>query len=206
MRGFFFVPLKLVIRHIIRIKWSNDYVARILSDIKLITYLCLGEYSMSTSKVTLTDLDTQGVEKISAGLNRVLANVFALYIKTKNFHWHVSGPHFQSYHLLLDEQATEILSIVDLAAERSRKLGKMSIRSLGEIAQLQTIEDNNDENISATDMLTILMNDNKSLAQELRALHEITDEYNDYATTNLLDDWINQAEQRAWFLYESSRA
>lgn len=140
---------------------------------------------------------------ITSGLNQLLANVFALYLKTKNFHWHVSGPHFREYHLLLDDQAAEILSIVDAAAERVRKIGRTTIHSIGEVAKLQTIQDNNDISVNAQKMLAILMEDNQRLGQELRALHAITDQYDDYATTNLLDDWIDQAEQRVWFLYET---
>lgn len=150
-----------------------------------------------------TLIESEGVTQISMGLNQLLANVFALYLKTKNFHWHVSGPHFREYHLLLDDQATEILSIVDAAAERVRKIGRVTIHSIGEIAQLQTIQDNNESGVNAQKMLEILMEDNQRLGQELRALHAITDQYDDYATTNLLDDWIDQAEQRVWFLYET---
>lgn len=152
---------------------------------------------------TPTTIEPEGVTKITAGLNQLLANVFALYLKTKNFHWHVGGPHFREYHLLMDEQAAELLAIVDAAAERVRKIGGTTLHSIGEIAQLQTIQDNNDVNISADQMLLILMKDNQDLGQALRALHEITDQYNDYATTNLLDDWIDQAEQRVWFLHET---
>ena len=150
-----------------------------------------------------TSIEAEGVAQITTGLNQLLANVFALYLKTKNFHWHVSGPHFREYHLLLDDQAAEILSIVDAAAERVRKIGSTTIHSIGEIAQLQTIQDNNDIAVNAQTMLEILMEDNQRLGQELRALHTITDQYDDYATTNLLDDWIDQAEQRVWFLYET---
>ncbi|GAA5099534.1 DNA starvation/stationary phase protection protein [Wohlfahrtiimonas larvae] len=150
-----------------------------------------------------TSIESEGVVQITKGLNQLLANVFALYLKTKNFHWHVSGPHFREYHLLLDDQASEILAIVDAAAERVRKIGSVTIHSIGEIAQLQTIKDNNDSAVNAQKMLEILMEDNQRLGQELRALHVITDQYDDYATTNLLDDWIDQAEQRVWFLYET---
>lgn len=150
-----------------------------------------------------TSIEAEGVAQITTGLNQMLANVFALYLKTKNFHWHVSGPHFREYHLLLDEQAMEILAIVDAAAERVRKIGGTTIHSIGEVAKLQTIEDNNDASVNAQKMLEILMADNQRLSQDLRALHAITDQYDDYATTSLLDDWIDQAEQRVWFLYET---
>lgn len=150
-----------------------------------------------------TSIEAEGVAQITTGLNQLLANVFALYLKTKNFHWHVSGPHFREYHLLLDDQAAEILTIVDSAAERVRKIGSTTIHSIGEIGKLQTIQDNNDTAVNAQKMLEILMQDNQRLGQELRALHAITDQYDDYATTNLLDDWIDQAEQRVWFLYET---
>ncbi|MGL4673253.1 MAG: Dps family protein [Wohlfahrtiimonas sp.] len=150
-----------------------------------------------------TSIEAEGVAQITTGLNQLLANVFALYLKTKNFHWHISGPHFREYHMLLDDQAAEILAIVDAAAERVRKIGSTTIHSIGEIAKLQTIQDNNDSVVNAQKMLEILMEDNQRLGQELRALHAITDQYDDYATTNLLDDWIDQAEQRVWFLYET---
>lgn len=158
------------------------------------------------SQASMTDLNVQGTQEISTSINQLLANVFALYIKTKNFHWHISGAHFHAYHLLLDEQASDILAIADLAAERVRKMNQLTIHSIGEISQLQTILDNDMANLHASEMLLILMEDNKMLARELRELHLITDQYQDYATSNLLDDWIDGAEQRAWFLFESSRA
>lgn len=155
------------------------------------------------SKIRLTDLDELGAKLIAAKVNQFISNVFALYIKTKNFHWHISGPHFRSYHLLLDEQATELLAIVDLAAERVRKINQVTIHSIGEISERQTITDNDVDGLNAKEMLLILMEDNRVLARELRELHALTDEYQDYATSNLLDDWIDAAEQRAWFLFES---
>lgn len=157
-------------------------------------------------QITMSDLNEVGAQKIAMKLNQLIANVFALYIKTKNFHWHISGPHFRSYHLLLDEQSAELLAIVDLAAERVRKMNQLTLRSIGEITRRQTIADNDAVGLNAKEMLEILMEDNKLLARELRELHLLTDEYQDYATSNLLDDWIDSAEQRAWFLFESSQS
>lgn len=200
--------------HIVRIKWSSLLCRYILISINSVhihsyergqvmkTLATVTEMERKTSWAP-TSIEAEGVAQITAGLNQLLANVFALYLKTKNFHWHVNGPHFREYHLLLDDQATEILAIVDAAAERVRKIGSTTIHSIGEISQLQTIQDNNDASVNAQKMLEILMEDNQRLGQELRALHAITDQYDDYATTNLLDDWIDQAEQRVWFLYET---
>jgi starvation-inducible DNA-binding protein len=145
------------------------------------------------------------VKDLSSVLNALLADVFALYLKTKNFHWHMSGPHFRDYHLLLDDQASQIFAISDDIAERVRKIGGATIRSIGQIARLQRIADNDQEFIPAPDMLLELHADNKALVESLRAAHEVASHVNDYATTSLIEVWIDEAERRAWFLFESTR-
>lgn len=155
---------------------------------------------------TPTDLSDEAVRDISAKLNRVLADVFALYLKTKNFHWHVSGPHFRDYHLLLDEQSEQIFAITDDIAERVRKIGGTTLRSIGQIADLQTIKDNNEEFMPAHDMLRELMSDNKALVASMRDAHEVADKHEDVATTSLLENFVDEAERRTWFLFEASRA
>ena len=155
---------------------------------------------------TPTDLGSDAVRDISAKLNVALADVFALYLKTKNFHWHVSGPHFRDYHLMLDEQSEQIFAITDDIAERVRKIGGTTLRSIGQIADLQTVKDNDDDFVPATEMLRELMNDNKALVVSLRAAHEIADKHEDVATTSLLETFIDQAERRTWFLFEASRS
>ena len=154
---------------------------------------------------TPTDLSDAAVRDVSAKLNVVLADVFALYLKTKNFHWHVSGPHFRDYHLLLDEQSEQIFAATDDIAERVRKIGGTTLRSIGQIAELQTIKDNNQGFVAAHDMLRELMNDNKALVASMREAHEIADKHDDCATTSLLENFIDQAERRTWFLFEASR-
>jgi starvation-inducible DNA-binding protein len=138
-------------------------------------------------------------------LNALLADVYALYIKTKNFHWHMSGPHFRDYHLLLDEQGDQIFAIADDIAERVRKIGDTTIRSIGHIARLQRINDNDQDFVDAADMLRELHKDNKSFVQSLRSAHEVAAKANDYATTSLIEVWIDEAERRAWFLFEATR-
>jgi starvation-inducible DNA-binding protein len=142
---------------------------------------------------------------ISGALNALLADVFALYLKTKNFHWHVSGPHFRDYHLLLDEQAEQIFAISDTIAERVRKLGGTTIHSIGHIARLQRIADNDADYVDAADMLAELREDNRALAISMRAAHELCAEAGDVATTSLLEVWIDEAERRIWFLFETGR-
>jgi starvation-inducible DNA-binding protein len=154
---------------------------------------------------TPTDLSSDAVRDISAKLNVVLSDVFALYLKTKNFHWHVSGPHFRDYHLLLDEQGEQIFAITDDIAERIRKIGGLTLRSIGQIARLQTLKDNDEEFVPPLDMLRELMNDNKALVASMREAHEIADKHEDVATTSLLETFIDQAERRTWFLFEASR-
>jgi starvation-inducible DNA-binding protein len=155
---------------------------------------------------TPTDLSSDAVGEISAKLKVVLADVFALYLKTKNFHWHMSGPHFRDYHLLLDEQSEQIFAITDDIAERARKIGGTTLRSIGHIAQLQTIKDNDESFVPPFDMLRELMNDNKALVAEMREAHEIADKHEDVATTSLLETFIDEAERRTWFLFEATRA
>lgn len=142
---------------------------------------------------------------LAAALNRLLADAFALYIKTKNFHWHVSGPHFRDYHLLLDEQATQIFATTDVIAERVRKLGAPTIRSIRHIARLQRVGDNDAADIGAAAMLAELLQDNRRLADEMQACHALCDEKGDVASASLLENWIDEAEGRAWFLYETSQ-
>jgi starvation-inducible DNA-binding protein len=154
---------------------------------------------------TPTDLPQEGVDKISAAVNVVLADSFALYLKTKNFHWHVSGRHFRDYHLMLDEQGEQIFATTDDLAERIRKIGGTTIRSIGQIAKLQTIEDNDETFVPPREMLRELMNDNKKLVANMRKAHDIADKYNDSATTSILENFIDGAERRTWFLFEASR-
>jgi starvation-inducible DNA-binding protein len=154
---------------------------------------------------TPTDLSSEGVQEIAAKLNPLLADVFALYLKTKNFHWHVSGPHFRDYHLLLDEQGEQIFAITDDIAERVRKIGGTTVRSIGHIGELQSIEDNDEEFVAPNDMLRELMDDNKKLVAEMRGAHDVADKHGDVATASLLENFIDEAERRTWFLFEASR-
>jgi starvation-inducible DNA-binding protein len=147
----------------------------------------------------------EDVKNLSSVLNALLADVFALYLKTKNFHWHMSGSHFRDYHLLLDEQAAQIFAIGDDIAERVRKIGGQTVRSIGHISRLQRIHDNDQDFVSAKEMLLELLADNKALVESMRAAHEVTDNANDYATTSLIEVWIDEAERRAWFLFEATR-
>ncbi|WP_018632492.1 Dps family protein [Neomegalonema perideroedes] len=151
-------------------------------------------------------LGEEAVKNASAALNGVLADVFALYLKTKNFHWHMSGPHFRDYHLLLDEQADQILAATDVLAERSRKLGGLTLRSVGEIARHQRLLDNDAEFVTPRDMLAELAEDNRRLAGFMRGAHELCAEYGDVASTSVLEVFIDEAERRAWFLFETTRS
>jgi starvation-inducible DNA-binding protein len=155
---------------------------------------------------TPTDLDPEAVAAVSAALNGLLADSFALFLKTKNFHWHVSGPHFRDYHLLLDDQAAEIIGATDDMAERVRKIGGTTLRSIGHIAKLQTIEDNDADFVPPSEMLRELMADNKHVAASMRDAHEVADEHDDVATASLIENWIDQTEKRTWFLFEAARA
>ena len=155
---------------------------------------------------TPTDLDNDAVKAVSEALNGLLADSYALYLKTKNFHWHVSGPHFRDYHLMLDEQAADILGATDDMAERVRKIGGTTLRSIGHIAKLQTvIEDNDADFVPPADMLRELMNDNKKVAEAMRKAHEVADDHDDAATASLIENWLDQTEKRTWFLFEAAR-
>lgn len=149
-----------------------------------------------------TDLSPAAVAAISASLRQLLADVFALYVKTKNFHWHMSGPHFRDYHLLLDEQAAQILAMTDPIAERTRKIGSTTLHSIADIAQHQRLLDNSEQAVSPKIMLEELAADSRCLTKLMRATHEVCDEFEDVATASLLEDWIDEAEHRTWFLYE----
>jgi starvation-inducible DNA-binding protein len=138
-------------------------------------------------------------------LNALLADTFALYLKTKNFHWHISGPHFRDYHLLLDEHGTQIFAISDDIAERVRKIGGTTIRSIGHVARLQRIHDNDEDFVDPTEMLRELEKDNRAFVTSLRAAHEVASKAGDYATTSMIEVWIDEAERRAWFLFEATR-
>ena len=154
---------------------------------------------------TPTDLKPNAVRDISGALNILLADMLALYLKTKNFHWHVSGPHFRDYHLLLDEQAEQIFAITDPIAERVRKLGGTTLRSVGQIGRLQRVLDNDADFVTPLDMLAELRDDNKQLVANLRETHGLCDEQGDVATASLLEVWIDEAERRTWFLFEAAR-
>ena len=154
---------------------------------------------------TRTDLEESATRDVAAAMNLVLADVFALYLKTKNFHWHMSGPHFRDYHLLLDEQADQIFAMTDPIAERVRKLGRLTIRSIGEISRLQRIDDNDADYVEPSDMLAELREDNVSLVERLRQAHGVCDESRDVATASLIEVWIDETERRTWFLFESTR-
>ena len=157
------------------------------------------------SLATPTDLGSDAVKDISGALTILLADMFALYVKTKNFHWHVSGPHFRDYHLLLDEQAAQIFATTDDIAERVRKIGGTTLRSIGQIGRLQRVSDNDAEYVTPLDMLAELREDNARLADRMRETHRVCDDHGDVATASLLEVWIDEAERRAWFLFEASR-
>ena len=155
--------------------------------------------------VTPTDLGAAATKDISAAMNGVLADAFALYMKTKNFHWHLSGPHFRDYHLLFDEQAEQIFAMTDPIAERIRKVGGSTLRSIGHIARTQRLSDNDADYVEPSDMLAELREDNKALAARLREAHNVCDERRDIATASLIEVWIDETERRTWFLFEASR-
>ncbi len=154
---------------------------------------------------TPTDLKNNATKAVAEALNGLLADSYALYLKTKNFHWHVSGPHFRDYHLMFDDQATEILGTTDMIAERVRKIGHTTLRSIGDIAKRQSVTDNDKDFVTPTDMLAELRADKLPFVEALRAAKELAGVANDNATDGLIDDWTDQAEQRAWFLFEASR-
>lgn len=154
---------------------------------------------------TPSDLGANATTAIAAELNKLVADSFSLYLKTKNFHWHMSGPHFRDYHLLLDEQATQIFASIDPLAERVRKLGQTTLRSIGHVGRLSRVKDNDDDFVSPSHMLDELMADNKAVAAAMRRAHEICDEQKDVATASLLEVFIDETERRTWFLFEASR-
>lgn len=154
---------------------------------------------------TPTDLRSNATKSVAEALNGVLADSYALYFKTKNFHWHVSGPHFRDYHLMFDEQATQILAVTDAIAERVRKTGNTTLRSIGDISRRQSLSDNDADYVSPADMLNELREDNLRLVEALRAAKSAATEAGDNATEGIIDDWTDQAEERAWFLFEAGR-
>src|SRR5713101_3692140 len=154
---------------------------------------------------TPTDLDRKGVTEISSSLRQLLADVFALYVKTKNFHWHMSGRHFRDYHLLLDEHSEQIFAMTDDIAERARKIGGATLRSIGDISRHQRLKDNNAEVVTPKAMLAELSADNQHLTRFLRSTHEVSEKHNDVATASLIENWIDQTERRTWFLSEIVR-
>ncbi len=154
---------------------------------------------------TPSGLSPNAIKDIPAALTALLADMFALYVKTKNFHWHVSGPHFRDYHLMLDEQATEIYNTTDPIAERARKIGGTTLRSIGHIARAKRLADNDAEYVTPQDMLAELRDDNQQLVASMRELHDLCDEHGDVATASLLEVWIDEAEKRIWFLFEAGR-
>ncbi|TKT71850.1 DNA starvation/stationary phase protection protein [Afipia massiliensis] len=161
--------------------------------------------AVSAELDTPTDLDSAAVTKVSAALNTLLADAFALYLKTKNFHWHVSGRHFRDYHVLLDEQSAQILGSTDQLAERVRKIGGNTIRSIGHIAKLQTLEDNDEKFVPPREMLRELMEDNKKVAAAMRKAHKVCDDAEDVASASILEVFIDETERRTWFLFEATR-
>ena len=154
---------------------------------------------------TRTDLSVAATKDISGTMNAILADVFALYVKTKNFHWHMSGPHFRDYHLLLDGHADQLFAMTDVVAERVRKIGGLTLHSIGEIARTQRVLDNDAEYVEPLDMLAELAEDNKTLAARLREAHNVCEEHRDVATTSLIEVWIDETERRTWFLFETTR-
>ncbi len=155
---------------------------------------------------TPTNLTTNATTDLQGALNALLADVFGLYMKTKNFHWHISGPHFRDYHEMLDEHGGQLFAMTDDIAERVRKIGGTTLRSIGNIARLQRVADNDAEFVSPQDMLAELREDNKDLTQRMREVHDLCDEHGDVATASLLEQWIDEAEKRVWFLFEASRS
>ena len=160
----------------------------------------------SAPLATPTDLERKGTQEIAKGMNGLLADVFAIYLKTKNFHWHMSGPHFRDYHLMLDEQGDQLYAMTDPIAERIRKLGCQTLRSIGHIARTQRVKDNDADFVAPSDMLAELREDNKHLARQLRDVHELCDKHDDIASASLLENWIDETERRTWFLFEASRS
>ncbi len=165
------------------------------------------EHSALSNRLgTPTDLSKEGVDEIGKSLRHLLADVFALFIKTKNFHWHMSGRHFRDFHRMLDDQSDQLFAMIDEIAERARKIGAASLHSIGDIASHQRLRDNNAESVGPVQMLAELCADNQQLTQSLRSAHAICDQFNDIATASLLENWIDQTEGRTWFLFESSQS
>jgi starvation-inducible DNA-binding protein len=154
---------------------------------------------------TRTDLTPSATKDIAAAMNAILADVFAFYVKTKNFHWHMSGPHFRDYHLLLDEHADQLFAMTDPIAERVRKIGGLTLRSIGQISRTQRVLDNDADYVEPLDMLAELADDNRTMAARLREAHNVCDEHRDVATASLIEVWIDETERRAWFLFEATR-
>jgi starvation-inducible DNA-binding protein len=154
---------------------------------------------------TPSDLKEKGREKVAESINQLVADAFALYIKTKNYHWHMSGRHFRDYHLLLDDQAAQILATIDPLAERVRKIGGSTIRSVGHVAQLQRVKDNDEDFVGPKEMLEDLVNENKKMAKNMREAHQVADDAEDVATASLLENYIDETEERTWFLFETTR-
>jgi starvation-inducible DNA-binding protein len=152
-----------------------------------------------------TDIAPESIREISAALTALLADVFALYVKTKNFHWHMSGPHFRDYHLLLDDHGDQLFTMTDDIAERARKIGGTTVRSIGHIARIKRISDNDADYVTPKDMLSELWEDNKSLVLSMKSLHNLCDEATDVATASVLENWIDETQRRSWFLYEMAR-
>jgi starvation-inducible DNA-binding protein len=164
-----------------------------------------GKRALDAALTTPSDLGASGRKDIAAAMNGILADVFALYLKTKNFHWHMSGPHFRDYHLMLDEHGDQLFAMTDPIAERVRKLGGFTIRSIGQIARTQRIADNDAEYVEPSDMLAELREDNKTLAARLREAHNVCEDYDDIATASLIEVWVDETERRTWFLFEATR-
>jgi len=160
---------------------------------------------LSAPLATPTDLKPAATKDIAGAMNAILADVFALYLKTKNFHWHMSGPHFRDYHLLLDEQADQLFAMTDAIAERVRKIGGSTLKSIGHISRLQRVQDNDVDYVEPQDMLAEVREDNKELAARLREAHNVCDEHRDIATASLIEVWIDETERRTWFLFEAAR-
>lgn len=173
-----------------------DGVTKLAKNTEIVERIALPE---------ITDLSSEATRDISAGLKALLADVFALYLKTKNFHWHMSGSHFRDYHLLLDDQGDQIFAMTDPIAERARKIGGTTLRSIGEVSRIQRLSDNDAEYVDPKDMLAELREDNLRLTHAMRQVHELCSSYRDVATTSLLETWIDETERRTWFLYEATR-
>ena len=156
--------------------------------------------------ITPTNLEPEATRDIAGAMNAILADVFALYLKTKNFHWHMSGPHFRDYHLLLDDHAEQLLAMTDDIAERVRKIGGITLHSIGQISKMQRVEDNDADYVEPLDMIAELRDDNKEFAARLREAHDLCDEHRDVATASMIENWIDETERRTWFLFETARA